>query len=72
MTSKEKALDITQKMGVTTMFDSSFNNGYTLPLHVAKKCALVFVEEMMIKLRELNHSTPLDYWKDVKEEIDNL
>ena len=50
----------------TTMF-SKDNNGYTLSLKTAKKCALIMVEEII----ELNEGIFGTYWKEVKREIIN-
>ena len=50
MTPADKAIQLLQNFGCTTMF-SKDNNGYTLSLKTAKKCALIMVEEI-IKLNE--------------------
>lgn len=49
--SKEKAIELCQKFGTTTM-RTNCNDGYTLPLEIAKKCALIAVENEYKSLRE--------------------
>ena len=77
MTPKEKALNLCQKFGMTTLFSEDCNNGYTLPLRVAKQCALIAVQEI---INSNPHSNPfntdvyptMEYWLKVKQEIENL
>lgn len=66
MTPADKAIQLLQNFGCTTMF-SKDNNGYTLSLKTAKKCALIMVEEII----ELNEGIFGTYWKEVKREIIN-
>jgi hypothetical protein len=59
---KKQALELCQKIGMTTMF-SEFNEGMSLPLEVSKSIALAVIEEIC----------PLtDYWNGVKNEIKQL
>ena len=44
MTPADKAIQLLQNFGCTTMF-SKDNNGYTLSLKTAKKCALIMAED---------------------------
>ena len=80
MSPKEKALSICQQFGVTTKFAEDCNDGKTLPLRVAKLCALITVDEIeatktlsdrqcgFLKL-EKNHK---EYWSNVRTEIERL
>lgn len=70
MTPKEKALQLCQKFGTTTLFAEDCNNGYTLPLRVAKLCANIAVDEVLkahLYDEEENH-----YFIEVKKEIEKL
>ena len=76
MTAQEKALQLCQDMAYTT-FGKDFNNGFTLPLSVAKHCALIAVNEI---INANPHSNPfntdlqstMEYWQQVKTEIEKL
>jgi len=79
MEAKEKALRICQEMGRSTLFAEDCNGGYTLPLRVAKICALVVVNEVLEETKEpvfpMAGATGWDYdtyWLDVKAEIEKL
>ena len=63
MTPEEKALDLCQKIGMTTMF-ADCNEGMTLPLEVSKQIALICVFEI--------EPFEVDYWNDVVIEIKKL
>ena len=80
MNEKEKALKICQNMGVTTLFTKDCNNGYTLPLRVAKILAKKVVDEIeqtgtLIDRQcgylsiEKQHK---EYWVNVRAEIEKL
>lgn len=84
MTPKEKALKLCQSFGVTTLFEQECNGGRTLPLSIAKKCAIIAVNEI-IEAKPTNPLTggfielysdmvdeALVFWKDVKAEIEKL
>jgi hypothetical protein len=64
---KEKALELCQSFGRTTLF-SECNEGYTLPLEIAKECALICIYEILnncdFKQRK--------FWQEVKQEIEKL
>lgn len=77
MTPNEKALQICQEMGVSTLFAEDCNNGITLPLRVAKICALIAVNEIIEFCPENYYNTETkksmkNYWEDVKAEIVKL
>lgn len=84
MTSKEKAFKLCQKFGAVTMF-SDDNEGYTLSLENAKKCALICVDEILktepntlVKTTEKKDGVEvqfkwlIEYWDEVKQEIEKL
>ena len=71
-TPQEKALELCQSFGNTTLFAEDCNDGYTLPLRVAKLCALIAVDEIL-SIKSVYHDYTLsDYWEDVKQEIEKL
>lgn len=79
MSPKEKALRICQEMGRSTLFAEDCNDGCTLPLRVAKICALIVVNEVLEATKEaifpMGGATGFDYdsyWLDVKAEIERL
>lgn len=78
MTPEEKALNLCQSFGVTTLFADDCNNGVTLPLRIAKKCAHIAVDEILAELECAYNGEPIttnehkEYWKQVKQEIENL
>ena len=84
MTPKEKALKLCQTFGMTTLFHPDCNDGITLPLSVTKKCALIAVEIVCDELCNyynddvVNRSEDawllrkIEYWQQVKTEIENL
>jgi hypothetical protein len=80
MIPKKKALKLCQSFGMITLFAEDCNNGVTLPLRVAKQCALIVVDEVeatgTLKDRycgfidiEIEHK---GYWQQVRTEIENL
>lgn len=76
MTHKEKALKMCQQFGNTTKFAEDCNDGYTLPLRVAKLCALIAVDEIIASIptlpndnSSLEKTTAITYWVDVKNEL---
>lgn len=74
MTPKEKALDIIKKMGMVTLNDPDFNNGYMLPFHVAVGCARVMVSELIKEeiMWQNGEPDPKDYWRKVIAELQLL
>jgi len=86
LTPQEKALDLCQKFGYVTM-NSPDNNGVTLSLESAKKCAMICTEIVLDDLKESLHISTNDnfhphaagliggsisFWNAVKTEIENL
>ena len=72
MDPKEKALRLCQKFGSTTLFAEDCNNGYTLPLRIAKICATIAVDEIIEALDKSLINADVEYFKKVKTEIQNL
>lgn len=81
ITPKEKSLRLCQQFGYTTL-NEEFNNGYTISLEIAKKCALICVDEIL-KIEPIIKNLPLSetkiimeaypkFWEQVKTEIQNL
>lgn len=74
MTAKEKALNLCQEFGMTGM-ESKQTEYYTLELPLAKKCAIICVDEMLAMLPFPNdewHEERKSYLLEVKEEIEKL
>jgi hypothetical protein len=76
MTPKEKALKMCQSFGLTTLFAQDCNGGTTLPLSIAKRCALIAVDEL---IEEHTWKNPINwnvvrkrFWEEVKSEIEKL
>jgi hypothetical protein len=72
MTPKEKALELFDKM-----FLIIENKGMYDDLYRAKQCALITVDEILdlkhiVTLRRNMHEMELEYWDEVKQEIENL
>lgn len=75
MTVKEEALSLCQKIGVQSMFDYQCNEGYSLPLHITKKIALVFCDKIIEEIKKLSEEdfyVLTGYWENVKDEIQKL
>lgn len=69
MTPKEKAEDIV----ITKMYLQTDSKGnYPMGLSVAIKCGLVAVDEIIIVLNGFSWTPTLDYWIEVKKEIEKL
>ena len=72
MTPKEKAIELVDKMGFSTMHTIDNTSGQSKPIYknqYAKQCALIAVEEL------IKATTPLTstyYWQEVKTEIEKL
>lgn len=82
MKEKDMAMHLCQKFGSLTMW-TDFNEGMSLPLSIAKKCAVCCVEEIMESNGDFAYShntwngsqTYRDsekYWQEVKSEIEKL
>jgi hypothetical protein len=72
MTPKEKAKELFDKM-----FLIIENKGMYDDLYRAKQCALIAVDEILdlkhiVTLRRNMHEMELEYWDEVKQEIENL
>ena len=65
---KQKAKELVKKF--TPIFKDLYLEEYILKM--AKKCALVSVEDMITELRELDHTISVIWWKKVKQEIEKL
>ena len=78
MTAQEKALSLCQQFGVTTKFAEDCNDGKTLPLRVAKLCAMITVDEILNELVSSyfkdkgTFTRQKEYWQQVKNEIESL
>jgi hypothetical protein len=67
MTPKEKAEELFDKM----MYHIMYNCQPTLSEMVAKQCALIAVDEILkLELQEVYQN--IDYWQEVKQEIEKL
>ena len=72
MTPKQKAEELFDKM-CTNNGDEHHHCTY----YVAKQCALIAVDEILdlkhiVSLRRNMHEMELEYWEQVKQEIENL
>lgn len=71
MTSKEKATELFEKMLSTDKVDNySFVSN-----NVAKQCALICVDELIYHIRfhlSYGYEKQIEYYKEVKQEINNL
>jgi hypothetical protein len=82
MTPREKAEDLLAKMNVIhyRKLKSVNKDSKGLPVSMydsqIKQCALIAVDEIFTTLYDLKFGNPLveelDYWEDVKKEIENL
>ena len=74
MEAKQKALKMCQAFGITTLFAQDCNGGVTLPLSIAKKCAIIAVDEIIVAIGMCSvvAGYPLDYWEEVKLKIEML
>jgi len=78
MKAEEKALRLCQQYGLIT-FATKHNDGYTLPLEMAKQCALIAVDEIIKECYRWTgqgngqwENARLEYWERVKYEINKL
>lgn len=74
MAPQEKALRLCQAFGKTTLFADDCNDGISLPLRVAKLCAIICVDELINeeKMWKNGEPNPDYYWQQVKAEINKL
>ena len=72
MTPKEKANEICNKM----LYQIDWNAQPSTVKGVAKKCALIAVDEILNDLSNINYGIEYlgrrDYWQEVKQEIEKL
>jgi hypothetical protein len=61
MTPKEKAIELVSK----------YYGHFTAHMSIAKKCALIAVDEMLADRMPFEHSS-VEYWQDVRKEIEKL
>ena len=72
MTPKEKAEKLIAQCSLTILS----NTGHKLPMDeikvLAKQCALIAVDEMLIHVDMVDDDAAINYWKQVKQEIENI
>jgi hypothetical protein len=75
MTPKEKALELVQRFTKIESFHIHERVVF-MPLPEAKQCALIAVDEILSELTEipygLEYLNRLNYWLEVKQEIEKL
>ena len=75
MTPKEKAIELVQRFTKIESFHIHERVVF-MPLPEAKQCALIAVDEILSELTEipygLEYLNRLNYWLDVKQEIEKL
>ena len=82
MTPKEKAIELVDKFYQTTPNECFVNEpigiaGRYKAWNQSKQCALIAVDEILdlkhiVTLRRNMHEMELEYWDEVKQEIENL
>ncbi len=81
MTPKEKAEELFKKfLDATLAYDcgdhtaEGINNSILVMVKEAKQCALIAVDEILIIMNEeyLSGAEKIDYWQQVKKEIQKL
>ena len=71
MTAKEKAKELVEKY----QFNGDMIDDIRMSEESAKQCALICVDEILESLWNVGHSSSNDeinYWKEVKQEINKL
>jgi len=80
MTPEEKAIELVDKMGFSTMHTIDNTSGQSTAIYknqYAKQCALIAVQEIILSNPHSNpfntdvYST-MSYWQEVKTEIEKL
>ena len=80
MTPEEKAIELVDKMGFSTMHTIDNTSGQSTAIYknqYAKQCALIAVQEIILSNPHSNpfntdvYST-MSYWQEVKQEIEKL
>ena len=82
MTPKEKAKELVQKYAVQLPYEhkgrideGSWLKIFEYNIDLAKHCALIAVQELIDQChgyREIDLGMSLDYWEEVKQEIEKL
>jgi hypothetical protein len=67
MTPKEKAKELFYKM-----FKVKSTSGYPMYFDTAKQCALIAVDEILNYLKTDGFSIQINYYQEVKQEIEKL
>ena len=74
MTPKEKAKELVEKF--LFMYRPSMHPPYLKANEAAKQCALIAVDEIFEETRDYcednYHQDRMNYWQEVKQEIENL
>jgi hypothetical protein len=68
MTPKEKAKELVDKMYLVP----ELNGSCILTKHTAKQCALIAVDEILKADIENKLGVDVEYWQEVKQEIEKL
>ena len=68
MTPKEKALELVDYFE-KAMMDADMYGDYS---EATKKCALIAVDEILEVIQNLYFMGTVDYWQEVKQEIEKL
>jgi hypothetical protein len=72
MTPKEKAEELVDKMHYNWRYDDYYGLSWIL----AKQCALIAVDEIinthLLSEKDIFGIHPVDYWQEVKKEIEKL
>lgn len=70
MTAKEKAKELVRS--IYSPIDWNTAASYEKKLYVAKKCALICVDEIMMGQDAILYTPVREYWEEVKQEINKL
>ena len=70
MTPQEKATELVRKFKPLVTFSMGVDPSYVL--RISKKCALVAVDEILEVIQNLYFMGTVDYWQEVKNEIEKL
>ena len=68
MESKDKAIELYNKFYNT----SSHPHHIETRQHIAKQCALIAVDEIILELKNLGLKYLIEWWQEVKQEIEKL
>ena len=72
MTPTEKAKELVDKMYYSRRYDDTENYIPQRSFDHAKQCAIIALDELMIVCSQFDPWTGLDYWYQVKQEIQKL